>query len=122
MPSWGMSLSEAQRTGRFWRQGLAFFLIAGAITGLYAHFVPMPLDSGRRTADEPWPRGTIRPSVIRALFGDRMGFVIPTGGEQSRHDLPATGVGFVHRGRLQPGLRQILNASARRPLVVPKWW
>lgn len=46
VPGWGMSLSEAQRTGRFWRQGLAFFLIASAITGLYAHLVPMLLDSG----------------------------------------------------------------------------
>jgi MFS family permease len=43
---WGMTLREALRTRRFWKQGLAFFLMACALLGVYHHFVPMLLDAG----------------------------------------------------------------------------
>jgi MFS family permease len=55
-----MTLREAQRSARFWRQGSAFFLMACAIGGVYAHFVPMLLDSGL-TAEQA--------RNVAALFG-----------------------------------------------------
>ncbi len=43
---WGPTLTQAQREGRFWRQGAAFFLMAASLGGLFVHFVPMLSDEG----------------------------------------------------------------------------
>lgn len=42
----GMTLREAARTRRFWQAGLAFFFIAGIVSSLTVHLVPLITDSG----------------------------------------------------------------------------
>lgn len=56
----GISLHDALRSGRFWRQGAAIGLMGFGLAGLYSHFVPLLSDRG------------IGPAVaanLAALFG-----------------------------------------------------
>ena len=56
----GLSLREALRSGRFWRQGAAILMMGFGLAGLYSHFVPLLSDRG------------IGPAVaanLAALFG-----------------------------------------------------
>ena len=56
----GMTLREAVRSGRFWRQGGALLLLGLALSGLYAHFVPLLTDHGLDSATT---------ANVAALFG-----------------------------------------------------
>ena len=56
----GLTLHEALRTGRFWRQGSALLLMGLGLSGLYAHFVPLLTDHGLDPATT---------ANVAALFG-----------------------------------------------------
>jgi predicted MFS family arabinose efflux permease len=56
----GVSLGEALRTSRFWRQGIAIALMGFGLAGLYSHLVPMLSDRGI---------GTATAANLAALFG-----------------------------------------------------
>lgn len=56
----GMTLPEAFRSGRFWRQGAALTLMGLGLSGLYAHFVPLLTDHGLDPATT---------ANVAALFG-----------------------------------------------------
>jgi predicted MFS family arabinose efflux permease len=56
----GLTLREAFRSSRFWRQGAALGLMGLGLSGLYAHFVPLLTDHGLDPATT---------ANVAALFG-----------------------------------------------------